>query len=506
MIPSDEVLRGLLEAAPDALIVVDVEGRIVYANQQTETLFGWDREELLGRPVEELVPARFTAGHPELRAGYVAAPTTRPMGAGAELGALRRDGSEFPAGISLSAIDTPDGLLVAAAVRDVSQTKSELQRQAAEAQREQGHRLAGIGQLAGGIAHDFNNLLGVILNYATLAERAVEDPAVADDIAQIRTAAERAADLTRQLLAFARRDTSRPEALVIDDLVDRFAQMLERTLGEHIDLRVHSEDAPLVVMADRHQVEQVLLNLCLNGRDAMPDGGVLEIATGRVDVDPQRSGDLGVLPGLHAHIEVADHGEGMPQTVIDRAFEPFFTTKGPGEGTGLGLATVYGIVGQSGGAVALESEQGAGTRVHVYLPLSSTTPAPTDAVGPSVRGGAERILLVEDEDTLRVVTARMLREHGYEVVTACDGLDAIEVYDRLDTDVDLVLTDVVMPRASGPNFVQDLRGRDRWKGKVLFMSGYAATSSNLQEDRILGKPFTEEALLAAVREVLDVRG
>jgi CheY-like chemotaxis protein len=330
---------------------------------------------------------------------------------------------------------------------------------------------------------------------------------VADDLVQIRAAADRAADLTRQLLAFARRDVSRPEAVVVDDLVEQFGRMLGRTLGEHIDLRVHNAHSPLVVMADRHQVEQVLLNLSLNGRDAMPSGGVLELRTEAVDIDPLRSGQLGVLPGPHAHIEVRDCGIGMSPDVIDRAFEPFFTTKGPGEGTGLGLATVYGVVGQSGGSVAIDSTPGAGTAVHVYLPLSSTTPAPTDALVPKVGGGTERILLVEDEDTLRTVTARMLREHGYEVVTACDGQDALEVYDRIDPDreVDLVLSDVVMPRTSGPAFVQQLRERERWKGKVLFMSGYADTTTNLEEDRILGKPFSEEALLGAVREMLDER-
>lgn len=376
------------------------------------------------------------------------------MGAGTSLSGRRRDGSQFPAEISLSAIVDGEVELVLAAVRDITERielEKERRARSLQARQEQSHRLESLGQLAGGVAHDFNNLLGVILNYTTLIGRTVEDDeTLAADLGEIRAAAERGAALTRQLLTFARRDVVHAEPVEINDVVEGVASMLSRTLGEHIELTLQLGRPPLVVMVDRHQLEHVLLNLAINARDAMTSGGTLVIRSAR-ERRPEVADDDVVL-------RVADTGTGMPPDVVARAFEPFFSTKDHSEGSGLGLATVYGIVRRSGGSVQLDSQVGAGTTVTIRLPASTrTTSSPRPEEVPDV-GGSERILLVEDEEPLRVGTARLLAAYGYDVVTAGDGLEALEVLEH-DERFDVVLTDVAMPRMRGDEFAAVLRER-----------------------------------------------
>ncbi|HEV3497712.1 MAG TPA: PAS domain S-box protein, partial [Actinomycetes bacterium] len=313
--PTYDVLRGLLAAAPDALLAVNADGAIVFANDQAERLFRWPRADLVGHPVEVLVPPPCRGRHPLLGGGHSARPTTRPMGADLELRARRRDGSEFPARISLRGFETSDGPLVAAAIRDVSErveVAADRRPRAVEAQAEQSHRLESLGQLAGGVAHDFNNLLGVILNFSTLLARRISDPSLAADVGEIQAAAERAAGLTRQLLTFARRDASHPEAVEVSHVVRGVASMLDRTLGEHIHLELDLGAEPIVAVADRHQLEQIVLNLAVNARDAMPHGGRLTIA---MEARPDGSRREVVL-------RVTDTGHGMPPEVVARAFEP----------------------------------------------------------------------------------------------------------------------------------------------------------------------------------------
>jgi hypothetical protein len=393
-----------------------------------------------------------------------------------------------------------------ATVRDITERlalERERQARALAEQREQSHRLESIGQLAGGVAHDFNNLLGVILNYATLAERGTDDEVVIADVRQIRIAAERAADLTKQLLAFARRDESNPVVAPLDDLVVGLGQLLSRTLGERIDLDVTVERSVRVV-ADPRQLEHIMLNLCLNARDAMPGGGRIEVDVSALELDAPAADRLGLAAGPVARLRVRDDGSGMPPDVLDRAFEPFFTTKAPGEGTGLGLSTVYGAVHQNGGAIEMDSTVGVGTTIDIYLPATERQLAPRRPLGPMPTGGSERLLVVEDEERLRAVTARMLEERGYSVVAAAHPHEAIDLFAAPGARFDLVLTDVVMPQMSGPAMVAEMRRRFGTDSiRVVFMSGYAASESALGSAAVLGKPFSEEALLNAVREKLD---
>ncbi len=514
---------GLLEAAPDAIVGVDRDGRIVLANAETERTFGYRREELVGQPIEILVPEVVRGMHAKHRDEYLVDPRRRPMGAGSQLTARRKDGSEFPADISLSSIETPDGLLVAAAVRDVTdrleaeaereRLKAQAERQRLESRLQQAQRLESLGQLAGGVAHDFNNLLAVIVNYAAFVSEEIEMAATADpdrwhsvarDMQQIQRATERGIALTHQLLAFGRREVVRPRVLSLNAVVAEVKELLIRSIGEHVQLVTEPTVGLWPVKADSGQIEQILVNLAVNARDAMPTGGTLTIDTDNVVVDS----DSEPPAGRYVRLRVADTGVGMPQEVIARIFEPFFTTKPKGEGTGLGLATVYGIVKQAGGDVQVSSEPGAGTTFTVLLPVTDEAPVEVEvpAAGPP-SGGGETILVVEDEPAMREVTRRILGRNGYEVVLAETPLDALELAGNHDGPIDLLLTDVVMPKMLGKDVAERVRTL-RPEVKVLFMSGYArpvlARGGTLEPGvTLLEKPFSELVLLAAVRQVLD---
>ena len=517
--------RGLMEAAPDAMVCVDRDGRIALVNAQTERLFGYGRDQLVGQPVEILVPDQARGLHPAHRAGYLADPRARPMGAGLELAGRRRDGSTFPAEVSLAAMGSGEGLLVTAVVRDVSErlevaAERERLRTLAERGRLQRHlhqsqRLESLGQLAGGVAHDFNNLLGVISNYAAFAgeEVAKEAPderwqAVRDDIGQVQQAAEQAAGLTRQLLAFARKEIIQPRVLDINDVVLSVEQLLIRTLGEHVELIADlAVDLP-PVLADPGQIEQVLVNLAVNARDAMPQGGKLIIHTARTSIDDAASqGEL--PPGQYVALKVSDTGAGIPKDVLDRVFEPFFTTKPKGEGTGLGLATVYGIIAQAGGHVRIYSEPGLGTSFTALLPITAqdiALAAPPPAEPP--HGHGQTVLVVEDEPAMREVTRRILDRSGYHVVAVASGHQALDILASQLEHIDVLLTDVIMPRMQG----KELAGKIcilQPAARVIFMSGYTQGLLRAQgvlepAVHLIEKPFSENTLLTKLHEALSI--
>ncbi|MEU4420171.1 PAS domain S-box protein [Actinoplanes sp. NPDC024001] len=519
-------VQAFLDAAPDAMLGVGETGEVVLVNAEAERLFGFPRYDLLHMPLDQLLPDGLPPVSAVLRTGGDSTPldTERADDPAdqrwATRRALRRGGLELPVDIACSSLHSESGTVIVVVVRDITERlaaeeerrrlREETDRQRLEARMQQAQRLESLGQLAGGIAHDFNNLLAVILNYASfiVEDAAGSPPAV--DAEQIARAARRGSDLTHQLLAFARREVIRPRPLNLNTVVTEVHQMLERSLGEHIALTVRTTAGLPSVMADPGQLEQVLVNLAVNARDAMPTGGRLTIDTARVQVDSEHAAArAGLAPGRYVRLRVSDTGTGMPKEVIDKAFEPFFTTKPSGQGTGLGLATVYGIVTQAGGTVQIYSEPGIGTTFTILLPATEAQAqeAAAEENTAELTGHGATVLVVEDEDALREVTCRILRRGGYTVLAAGGGEEALRL--AAENTVDVLLTDVIMPGMLGKDLADRVLGS--WPGtKVLFMSGYAqpvlTTHGTLAADvHLLEKPFTSAELMRALHDELQAK-
>jgi PAS domain S-box-containing protein len=528
--PTD-LFQGVVEAAGDAAVAVDGRGLIARVNPEAEALFGYTSVELVDRPIGVLVPVP-GLDLPDPQTTQRKRSAARMDGNATPLEGRRKDGSDFPVEISLSAIDTNQGLLISAAIRDASdraetrreEVRADVQRErdVLESRLHQTHRLESLGHLAGGVAHDFNNLLAAILNYsgfvsdevaAELASRPVEErarlTAVLSDVAQIGAAAERAAGLTHQLLAFARREVRHPEVLDINAIVVDVESLLRRTLGEQVAFVTQAASDLKAVRADRGQMEQILLNLAVNARDAMPNGGTLCVVTENFTVDEEYAAHHPLVDaGSYVRLRVTDTGHGMDRETLDRAFEPFFSTKPKDKGTGLGLATVYGIVSQSAGMVELHSEVGTGTTVTILLPAVAAPITTHDVARPiSVHRAGETVLVVEDEELVLDVARRILTQHGYRVLVARSGAEAVALIDGRSEKIDLLLTDVVMPGATGKEVAEAVSAR-RPGIRVLYMSGYpesviASQGVVDQGIRLLSKPFKALDLLQHVRAVLD---
>ena len=509
-IEAAEALRfqaHLLDIVGQAVIASDLQGRVTYWNRHAELLFGWASAEAMGRNAMSLTTrpedAPFTA---ELLATVVAGEDW----AGEQL-LRRRDGSLFAATASASAVHDSNGRLIGSVgvIADASE------RRQLEEQLRQSQKMEAVGRLAGGVAHDFNNLLTVIKASTDflLQDTDATDPR-REDVRHIADASERAAALTRQLLAFSRKQILRPSVTNLNTVVTNLQPMLTRLLGE--DLKIETALAPALgsILADVGQIEQVLVNLAVNARDAMPTGGRVTITTSEVTLDEPyaadyaQSEDAAVVTGRYVLLTVSDTGVGMSAEVKARAFEPFFTTKGDQQGTGLGLATVYGIVKQSGGHVWVYSEPGEGTVFKLYFPRieAAAVEAITGEVQPVARG-SETILVVEDEDALRSLTSRMLERTGYTVLQSRNGAEALAFATQYPGVIHAVLTDVVMPQMSGRGLAERLRAV-RPRAKVLFMSGYTdddVLRRGLLEpgSRFLQKPFSSGTMLELVRATLD---
>ena len=633
---------SILEAIPDAVAAVNQQGVIIQVNSQTETLFGYTRDELIGQKIEMLVPDRQRPQHHLHREHFHQQPKIRRMGSGLDLHGRRRDGSEFPVEISLSPVATADGTMVLSVIRDISDRKrieeelrrvnQELDRRKTRELRDSQNRLAlivdssqdaiigknldgivthwnkgaehiygytapemigrsisvlapkdrsdeipailqkirngqrveyfesirvtkdgrslnvsisvspihdadgkvvgastiarnitgqkkveeqlrqsqkmeAVGRLAGGVAHDFNNLLGIVTACAELLRTRV-DAESREYIDNIHEAAKRGASLTRQLLAFSRRQPVQTQVLDLNERLREVSKLLRPLMGEDVEIVLSPRSATAIVEADAGQLDQIVVNLAVNARDAMPSGGKLILETAVSDLDESFAREHSMTAGRYVMLAISDNGIGMDEATRSRIFEPFFTTKEMGKGSGLGLATVYGIVKQSGGHVWVYSEPGHGSTFKIYLPsadykLESEADHQAQALPP--RPEAKTILLVEDDALMRRLTRKMLEEHGYKVLEAADGTAALEVIASGQASIHLTLTDVVMKGMNGPELV--LRMIDSYPAmKVVYMSGYTGELVAHQGVdggiRLLEKPFTRAELLRTIDAAL----
>ena len=636
----------LLETLPDAVVAVDRDGTIVQVNSQTQELFGYDRDELIGQKVEMLVPESYRRQHHHHRETFAQTPKTRRMGADLDLYGRRRNGSEFPVEISLSPVSTEKGAFVLSAIRDISDRKriaeelrranEELHRRTteqlgeyrsrlasiidssedailskdlngtitswnkgaeriygytpeevvgkhislltpsdrpheipeilrkiargeriehhesvrvtkdgrhldvsvsvsplrnaagdivgasaiarditaqkrSEGQLRQSQKMEAIGRLAGGVAHDFNNVLGIINACAEFLRDRI-DPAAEPSlyVENIKKAIERGTSLTKQMLAFSRTSAIQPRVLDLNERLRDISKLLRPLLGDDIEILIVPRTPSAIVEADPGQLDQIVVNLAVNARDAMPRGGKFILETGAVRLDASFAEQhQAMAPGKYVMLAVSDTGSGMDEATVSRIFEPFFTTKEAGKGTGLGLATVYGIVKQSAGHILVYSEPGHGTTFKIYLPsaehkIGAGSKPEVETVSPKRQGTT--ILLVEDDEIMRSLTRKLLQEHGYTVIEADDGKSALEWVESHPNPIDLLLTDVVMRRMSGPELVERLNASHPTL-KVVYMSGY---TGELMANRevlksgvtLLEKPFSRTALLNTIHTTL----
>ncbi len=499
---SERRFRRLVEHAADAFFLHEASGRIVDVNQRACDVLGYTRDELLAMSLGDIEVDFDPEAWNALWGSLV--PHVPMTLDGVH---RRRDGSSFPVEVRLGLFESGGRPLMLALARDVTE------RLALEEQLRQSQKMEAVGHLAGGIAHDFNNLLTVITGYSELLLETLgpRDPASAD-VVEIKKAADRAGGLTRQLLAYSRKQVLQMEVLDLNSVVTGLEPFLARLIGEHIMVLTRLQSGLGPVEADRIQLEQVLLNLAVNARDAMPDGGALTIETADVELDEAYARiHADATPGAHVRLSVRDTGVGMTDEVRERLFLPFFTTKEKGKGTGLGLATVYGVVRQIGGHIAVRSAPGHGSTFSIYLPKAASLPVALARQVPDggTNIGSETVLIVEDEPAVRALLRGILERHGYRVLEAGHGEAAIALADRHEGPIDLLVTDVIMPGMNGRALAEVLT-RSRPGLPVLFISGY--TDDVIGPHGILDpgitlleKPFTAEALTRRVREVLDGR-
>ncbi len=500
--------RGLLEAAPDAMVVVNEGGDIVLLNLQAEKQFGYRRDELVGQPVKNIIPDGFAERliADDLRSAADA--LAQQIGTGIELVGQRKDGTEFPIEIMLSPLQNAEGILVTAAIRDISVRK------AMESQLLQAQKLESIGRLAGGIAHDFNNMLFVINGRAEMLDQdlsperrvGLDLDEMRYNVGAIREAGERATSLTGQLLAFSRQQVISPQTLDLNAAIQSLEPMVRRLIGENMGLVLKLDDDAGHIRADASQLDQILVNLVVNARDAMANGGTITIETSSTLVGgPHAVEHFDLAPGPYTLLVVTDTGIGMDRATREHIFEPFFTTKELGKGTGLGLATTYGIVRQAEGHIWVYSEPGVGSTFKLYFPhvdALGTTGRPIVAAAPVI--GTGTCLVVEDELAVRDMTTQMLTRSGYTVIAVANGAEAIARLAGLEVPIEVLVTDVVMPHMSGIELAGLVMDRYPDVGVVL-LSGYTAETLDLERVTTRGatfvsKPVTSDHLVLAVEQ------
>ena len=496
------------QSARDAIVSSDEHGHITFWNRSAEAIFGYSESEVLGKPVMMLIAeadrAAYTAALPAPKADDLT------LGHVIEVTGLRNDGKPFPSEFSLASLHGPAGTTFTAVVRDVMERKQtqEALRQRDE-QLRQSQKMEAIGRLAGGVAHDFNNLLMAMHGYAELLSESLDEgDERKSDAMEILKAVERAAGLTRQLLAFSRRQLITQQAIALDELVESMRNMLQRLIGQNIQIVTEIWPGVAPVLADATQLEQILVNLVVNARDAMPDGGRITIELRNVEFDKVGvAAHPGLQPGDYIELVVSDTGSGMDAETASRIFEPFYTTKPGGKGTGLGLATVYGIVQQNSGSIEVQSRIGHGTTFYIYLPRAVDLGKPASAPPPSSTTGCETVLLVEDDDRVRALVSNMLKKNGYTVLLASAADQALEIAARHRGRIHVLLTDVVMSGLSGRILSERLTAA-RPETRVLYMSGYSDEAIlrhgvKNAPAHFIQKPFAVEALAQKLRETLS---
>ncbi|MFN2640350.1 MAG: ATP-binding protein [Actinomycetota bacterium] len=514
---------ALIEGVSDyAIFALSTDGRVRTWNAGAQHIKGWRAEEVVGRHFSCFyTPEDVAVGRPRANLELAV-----KQGRSEQEGwRLRKDGSRFFANVVMTPLIDDDGTLrgFSNVTRDITErVRAQQEREELQMQLNHSRRLESLGHLAGGVAHDFNNILGIILGFAGLTKgdmdrhlSALPDDARASlvrNLDQIERAADRAATLTKQLLTFSRREAVTPRIVDLNAIIRDIEELLRRSVRETIELRFSLAPDLALIKADPAQIEQVLTNLAVNARDAMPEGGSLTIETSNDTLDEfDARMNPGVNPGKHVRLRVSDTGIGMEDNVAAHAFEPFFTTKPKGLGTGLGLATVYGIVRQSGGTITVRSVPGRGTTFTIHIPASEhASPSGVESPAPReqfARSG-ETVLVVEDNASMLELVSLTLSDKGYRVLAAANGSEAISIAEQSDPPIDLLLTDVVMPQMSGPELISYLH-RARPDLPAICMSGYAESISDPGDAgegvRFIGKPFTPEQLLALVRETLQAR-
>jgi PAS domain S-box-containing protein len=532
---AEERFRAAVEASPNAMIMVGKNGKIVFVNDQGEKLFGYAREDLVGHMIERLVPERFRGKHADYRNSFFSDPKSRPMGAGRDLYGLRKDGSEVPIEIGLNPIETGEGKFVLASIIDITQRKrmeaelielnaelekrvvertTELvrsveQREKLQQQLSQAQKMESIGTLAGGIAHDFNNILTIILGYSSALKDNPGDPdKVGAGLDIIRETGVRGAVLVQQLLTLARSGNLSFQPTDINELLHQFSKILAETFPKTIAVSVETASDLPPILADPNRLHQALLNLCVNARDAMNGSGKLVLRDEIVSGGDLRKRFPDAKDESYACVSISDTGAGIHETVRDRIFDPFFTTKGPGEGTGLGLTAVYGIVREHDGFVEVESEPGRGATFRLHLPLRPVNgkgvvePYAAEAHEAEAVRENGTVLLVDDEERQLELIQGFLEKKGYRVLLARDGIEAVETHRRHKDEIAAIVLDLGLPKLSGWEAFLKMK-QEEPQIKTIFTSGYIKPEMRLEMIRegvvaIVHKPYLPDDLLAKV--------
>jgi PAS domain S-box-containing protein len=497
-------LRSILDTVPEAMVVIDENGAVASFSAAAAQLFGYRPEEVIGQNVKMLMPEPYRGEHDGYIDHYLSTGEARIIGYGRVVKGLTKDGAIFPMELAVGEARANGQRIFTGFIRDLTS------RQKMEEELRQAQKMEAIGQLTGGLAHDFNNLLTVITGNLEMLEARLRDPGQRELVKEAQDAAQDGAKLTGQLLAFGRRQPLNPKPTDIGTLISNFAELLRRTLGESIELSILAAESPHLAVVDAPQLQNALLNLVINSRDAMPRGGhlTIEISRARLDADYAQMYPE-IRTGRYVLVAITDTGSGMTEEVRRRAFEPFFTTKPTGAGTGLGLSMVYGFVKQLGGNIQLYSEVGRGTSVRIFLPLTDTMQkSATLAPGPDGKGamprGSETILVVEDDARVRRVTVARLRSLGYQVIEADNGVAAMALL-HAHREVAMIFTDVVMPGGMNGDELAEAALAVRPDLRVLFTSGFAEpaiASQGLGAGAWLKKPYTAGELAKKIREVL----